>query len=305
MPGAYAHMTLANLMRETSRLEEIGGFPTEAITALLDWFEFAELGAVSPDYPYLSIGDDNAAKWADAMHYTHTGEMIRAGIGILREMGGEARRKGLAWLLGYASHVVADVTVHPAVELKVGAYAENKTQHRICEMNQDAYIFQRLNLGEVGLAAHLNSGIARCGDNTALNGVVRELWDAMMKTVHPGEYAANPPDINKWHRGFVRMLDLISHGNRLMPLARHVAVDVGLTYPAPDAIDRSYIDDFHAPNGLAGYDAIFEQALDNVRNLWGVVAAGVMSDDNRYVAQLGEWNLDTGRDGSGTLVFWS
>jgi len=68
MPGAYAHMTLVNLLRKPARLEEIPGFPNEAISAVLEYFRFTELGAVSPDYPYLAIGDINSAKWADDIH---------------------------------------------------------------------------------------------------------------------------------------------------------------------------------------------------------------------------------------------
>ncbi len=231
--------------------------------------------------------------------------MIKAGVALLRGMSGEAKRKGLSWLLGYASHVVADVTIHPVIELKVGPYAENKTHHRVCEMNQDAYIYRRLNLGEVGLAGHLNSGIARCGNSMALDGDIVSLWDAMMSTVHAAEHAANPPDINRWHRGFLSVVDMISQGNRLMPLARHVAVDTGLTYPALDAIDVGYINDLHVPGALLGYDAIFDHAIENVCAIWKTVAAGIFNADNSYLAQIGEWNLDTGRDGSGALVFWS
>ena len=42
MPGAYAHITLVNILKETERLEGIAGFPVEAITAVLDYFKFCE-----------------------------------------------------------------------------------------------------------------------------------------------------------------------------------------------------------------------------------------------------------------------
>lgn len=72
MPAAYAHITLVNILRETHRLQAIPGLPREAIAAVLDYFKFCELGAVSPDYPYLAIGDANTANWADLMHYEKT-----------------------------------------------------------------------------------------------------------------------------------------------------------------------------------------------------------------------------------------
>ena len=128
MPGAYAHLTMVNLVKEPARLENQGFMP-EAIVSVLDYFRFCELGAVSPDYPYLDIVHPNACHCADRMHYQRTGDMVNAGI-----------------------------------KLKVGEYQKNKDKHRICEMHQDAYIFQRLNIGEIGLAEHLDSGIWGCCD---------------------------------------------------------------------------------------------------------------------------------------------
>jgi hypothetical protein len=309
-------MTLVNLLREPSRLEAIPGFPNEAISSVLEYFRFTELGAVSPDYPYLAIGDSKAAKWADSMHYTNTGAMIQAGVDILKGIDGEPKRKGLAWLFGYAAHVATDVTIHPIVELKVGEYDKNKRAHRECEMHQDAYIFQRLNVGQVGLSEHLDSGISRCGelgDKRNLDGTIVALWDEMLKRVHPEQYAAFQPDIGKWHRGFMLMVDKIAEeGNHLLPLARHVAVDAGLTYPAASAIDMDeYINKLQVsqpilPAEFLTYDDIFDRAVNNVCSIWGLIAAGIFSADTRYLAQIGEWNLDTGRNkNDGKLVFWS
>ncbi|MBK5274202.1 MAG: zinc dependent phospholipase C family protein [Desulfuromonadales bacterium] len=98
MPGAYAHLTLANMLKETNLLDSIVGFPDEAKFAVMTHFCFCELGAVSPDYPYLALGDSGAARWADEMHYTRTGEVINAGIRRLQGMSGVAQEKGLAWL---------------------------------------------------------------------------------------------------------------------------------------------------------------------------------------------------------------
>ena len=49
MPGAYAHITLVNEAKRPQYLEQ-KGVPAGAIAALLDYFKFCELGAVSPDY---------------------------------------------------------------------------------------------------------------------------------------------------------------------------------------------------------------------------------------------------------------
>ena len=73
MPGAFAHITLTNMLKETKRLDALGGFPDAAKAAALKYFMYCELGAVSPDYPYLAIGDQGAAKWADYIFCTTIG----------------------------------------------------------------------------------------------------------------------------------------------------------------------------------------------------------------------------------------
>lgn len=306
MPGTYAHLAVVNHLREPARLEAIPGFPIAAIPIILDQFRFCELGAVSPDYPYLSVGDKGAAKWADLMHYERTGEMIKAGVKILRDATGDTQTKGLAWLLGYSAHVASDVTIHPVVELKVGTYARNKKKHRICEMNQDTHIFQYLDLGDIGLSEHLKSGIARCGTEQGLEPAVNQLWDAMFQDVHHQEFHANRPDTGKWHRFFLLMVDKIAEeGNHLLPLARHVAANVaGLTYPSIEDVDQQFITNLAVPNGCMNYDDIFNCAITNVGRVWQLVASGVLNRDDSYLIGIGDWNLDTGRDANGNLVFW-
>lgn len=309
MPGAYAHITLVNELREPQRLEGIPGFSDDAITSVLDYFKFCELGAVSPDYPYLAIGDNNAAKWADLMHYVNTCDMIKIGIKHIRRLrNDDKKRKAFAWLLGYAAHVATDVTIHPVVELKVGPYAQNKTAHRTCEMNQDTYIFQRLNLGQIGVSEHLDSGICACGEanSNRLDPVISSLWASMLKVNYPDEFNINPPDIDKWHQRFKRMVDEIGEeGNRLMPIARHLAVDCGLTYPSYNEIDQQYIKSLKVPGGQMDYNVIFDKAIDSVASVWSLVAKGVFDPNGTDLAWVGQWNLDTGKDAGGKYVFWS
>jgi hypothetical protein len=68
MPGAYAHLTLVNLIREPARLEN-QGFTSEAIVSLLDYLRFCELGAVSPTILISDIARPDSCQWADRMHY--------------------------------------------------------------------------------------------------------------------------------------------------------------------------------------------------------------------------------------------
>lgn len=308
MPGAYAHLTVVNEYRSLDKLMAIPEFPQEAAKAYMRWFKFAELGAVSPDYPYLVVGNKHAAAWADLMHYTHTGIMVQEGSKLLRGLDGEKRNKCLAWLMGYASHVTADMTIHPVVELKVGKYDDNKGDHRTCEMHQDVFIFRRLNVGDAGVAEFLSTGIGACSvedDDDLLDADIIDFWSKLLKAVHPQEFAANPPDIHKWHERFNEIVDLISDaGGNLLPFARHLAADSGMVYPTYDQIDKQFVEKLKVPTGTMNYDDIFNNALSNVAGVWGDIARGTFNTNDTVLARFGEWNLDTGRDQTDKLIFW-
>lgn len=297
MPGTFAHLTAVTLARDGM---ERAGVDGAHIFALLQNAHFGDLGAVSPDYPYLAIGNSHAQAWADLMHYQRTGAMIRHGIEELRRVEGAARNKLIAWLLGYTSHVVLDSTIHPVVELKVGPYAENKTHHRVCEMNQDSYIFERLKVGQVGTAEYLKSGIALCvapGAPARLDSDVAGFWADLLKHLHEEELPQlGAPDPAEWHRGFQKIVDTAEEGYRLFPLARHVAVDVlGLTYPLRDEVDLQYITRLDTPEGPKSYDEIFDRGVRNIVAAWKLVSDG-LNGGTEYASKIRDWNLDTGKD---------
>lgn len=225
----------------------------------------------------------------------------------LRTANGEARRKGLAWLLGYASHVVADVAIHPVINLKVGPYEKNKTDHRICEMHQDVYVYRRLNLGDIGLSEHL-AGIWAChdpNDEERLDRDIENLWHAMLQATHPEECAQNPPDPSYWRRRFQLVVDKVAEeGGKLLPFARHVAAGLGLTYPAQDELDNQFIRGLQTPTVTMDYDAVFDLAIEHVGRVWQWIAQAVLLGDEATLAEAGEWDLDTGQNEASRLVFW-
>jgi hypothetical protein len=306
VPGAYAHITLINLAREPARLETGSGMLKPAALALGQWLKCCELGAVSPDYPYLAPLAHGATEWADLMHYQHTGDMIKAGVEAVKAMSGTARDKAFAWLLGYAAHVITDVTIHPVVQLKVGPYAQNKRAHRECEMHQDSYIYQRLDVGGVGIADYLKSGIDECCiANGHLDPAIADTWCGMLKRCHPQKFSSNPPDIGRWHEGYTKLLEVGSEGCYLLPISRHVAVDCGLTYPHPKDVDhKAYIDSLKTPNGQMPYDQIFDKALAHVVQGWQLIGDAVFADSTLYRTTFGNWNLDTGMDSNNKIVLW-
>jgi hypothetical protein len=303
-------MTLANVLNQSDNKNSIQSLSRENKLHIGQLLHFCELGAVSPDYPYLAVLHPSAKNWADKMHYERTGQMIHSGIAFLRSWTGEARNKAFVWLLGYASHVIADVTIHPVIEMKVGMYQTHKTDHRVCEMNQDAYIYdRRLNKTEIDVAGHLASGIGLCGDAQNQDNLDRDilmLWSAMLEDVHPDDFASNRPDPNEWHKAFRSHLSLASAaGGRLIPIARHVAAGLGLVYPRLADIEQQFITGLTTPIGTKDYDEIFDVAVENSKTIWDLIARGVFHEDEADLSKIADWNLDTGKDQNGQLGFWS
>lgn len=302
MPGPYAHITLVNQLRQTGILESLMLPADAAGWMVMDIFRFCELGALSPDYP--NLGGEAGAQWADAMHYRRTGELLRSAVGYVRDCREEVRPKLLAWLLGYCAHVVTDLTIHPVVLAKVGDYARNKRQHRICEMNQDAHVFGRMQLGEIRESDFFAASVRGCGtpeNRYRLDRDIVNLWHSLFRDVFPEMYASNRPDIDAWHARFVELAE----ESNLFPLGNLITSGLGLPYPARDEVDRQYVDDLPAPVGTAmQYDDIFDQAAMHVAGFWQQVVGAVIGDAGEFLARIGEWDLDTGLDEGGRLVFW-
>lgn len=308
MPGGYTHLTMANELTERRTLERMPSMPAQIIAFAGPLKHYCELGVVSPDYPYLQLNSKSANHWADLMHYTATDGVIRQAIAILRGWQGERRDKGLMWLLGYFTHVVMDVVLHPVINIKVGDYATNQTKHRRCEMNQDVHVFrQRLNLS-VKLSEFLNSGTLRCGPNrTMLDNDIWELWTTALERTYPAEFARNAPHPNMWHTWFGTMVDKIAEeGDWLKALSRHVLdADPAYTYPPEDQLEMTYIEDLRTPDGKPiHFDALFDKAKSHACELWPLIARGVLEKDDTFAARLSSWNLDTGKDPAGRYVFW-
>ena len=318
MPGSYAHITLVNLASEKRRLNGIEGFPRDATDAANLHVNFLELGCISPDYPYLDVTSGDSKKWADAMHYTHTCQAIYVGAELVRGLPqGLGKEKCLAWLMGYAAHVITDMCIHPVVELKVGPYESNATQHRRCEMHQDVFIFSRLGTGMPQTAGHLRSTILTCGaanSNKQLDPDVKGLWEELLRTVHPTVFADDPPEMDKWHQKCYTILErLLPTSSRFVGFARHVCDGLGFSYPTPDEIEMgTYIENLLVPSSKGverrmHYDDIFNLAIDCVQKVWLDVTRHALGQGDFIAFRDEEWDLDTGRnklDKEKGRVFW-
>jgi Zinc dependent phospholipase C len=318
LPGSYAHITSVNLASEKRSLSKISGFPREAIDAANLHSNFLELGSISPDYPYLDITSGDSKIWADTMHYTHTCNAIYIGAELIRALpAGVTRDKCVAWLMGFSAHVIGDMCIHPVVELKVGPYLGHETPHRRCEMHQDAYIFRRLGTGMPQVAKHIRSTILTCGaqgGSEQLDPVVKNLWEKVLTTVYPDICAADPPNLDKWHRKCYTILEkLLPTTSQLVCFARHVCDGNGLSYPPPDEIDKKeYIENLRVPSPAGAdlrmhYDKIFDYTVGRIQMAWLDITRHALGQGDFISYQCHEWNLDTGRDQpdiANKLIFW-
>jgi hypothetical protein len=306
MPGAFAHMTMVFTAKNLPKLNGNDGLSAEAHRAISGLTKYAELGSVSPDYPYLSLLDGDTAEWADLMHYENTGEMIREGARLLRGFeSGVVKRRCLAWLMGYAAHVVTDVSIHPVVKLKVGDYKGHEKEHRDCEMNQDAFIYETLNVGDIIDTEHLKEGICSCGTDDSIDPDIKNLWMAMLENVHPEVFKRNPPDIDKWHRNFMRVVDGVAdEGDWLPGFIMRIVADQGLFYMPASEVDYEFITNLDVPGGQKmDYAQIFKRASENVADTWLEISREVNGGNEIAIVQ--NWNLDTGENtANGEITFW-
>ncbi|MCE0495586.1 zinc dependent phospholipase C family protein [Vibrio salinus] len=294
MPGAFAHITAINLALSSDFLDDLSELPTHAKRNLVSNLPFAELGSISPDYPYLSIGMDQR-NWADLMHSERVGVLVRSLIFRVKMLPDSQKEKGFAWLVGFVSHVIMDITVHPVVERRVGPYKENKQEHRICEMNQDTYIWSRLGLDQAELSERLKKNISLCSDQRVcdlLDDTIRSLWSIALTEVYSGYANACLPKINQWHASYLSIVNIPKESHDLFPLSRHIGISQGLIYPGENELDYSYINSLDTPLGKMAYDDVFDRAVSFIRyyliKLWYAVFDG--GDDQMFC----NWNLDTG-----------
>lgn len=306
MPGAYAHITAVNHAKAHAR----GRLRSQTLSMLGKRFPFAELGCVSPDYPYLGLPGQGQGYWADQMHYTNTAMLLRSGTSRVQKLSGDEREKGTAWLLGVACHMTADMTIHPIVERIVGPYEQNKSAHRECEMHQDAHIFPLMGVGEVNVTRHLGTGIASChdmGSASSLDSGVKALWLQMLRDCYPhaAKEGAPEPKPDSWHAGFGAVLKAAGGTARLFPFARHVAADAGLVYPDKSKVEDRFVKGLSTPEGVMDYQPLFHRAVENVVEVWKGIDDALHGADLTFLDSLEDWNLDTGRSvATRKFVFW-
>jgi len=328
MAGIFTHLAIVrSIYADPNRLSAVSELTPDIRFALQFRSNFVDLGAISPDCPYFHVldSDENAISWAEVMHYWRTGDFIREAIAWLRGKNYiEAHiQKTIAWLFGYASHVITDLTVHPIVELRVGKYATNKAAHRTCELHQDVYtFFHTLGIDATEANYLKGAGLKSCTNNPydpkdhRLHSSIAELWKHCCSTVKPslkevdyvfGRIPNESPQPETWFRWFCEMIDKGAENGCRIPILFPILMKYGFALPGNrDSVDMSYISNLKVPGGgRADFPEIFEMAINNTVKYWGELAAALRTELPE-IFSLVNGNLDSGRAyETDALIFWN
>lgn len=311
MPGAYAHITMAFRSVNPQDLATMG-LDTVLAGKLMQQVGYFQLGAVSPDMPYLvGLGDNpEAIAWADCMHQRFVAERIGAGVAAVAALQGDTKIKCLAWLLGFVEHVVFDVFLHPVVNVIAGGeYKEStKARHQECEMHQDVHIVQReFNITDIcdgNIVKAVVSNLHAAFSRSAIDDEIRAVWESMLQKSSPDLYTTNKPDIDEWYRSFISKMKMQEGSSVLVPLGRHAGW--GLIYPSVASLKNEFLVDLKIlPAGTTAYDLLFDAARDKVVAWWGRIVRAVNNQEPYDASWFAGWNLDTGFNSKGKLQFWS
>lgn len=225
MAGGYTHITAAQVAVEEIVQRRKNLLHREAVQALTLWKKFFIIGSIAPDYPYMDIADPNSAEWSNVMHKMRDLDFLREGIRQIRLMEDAGKRqKCIAWLFGFAAHVVTDAAIHPVVNLKVGPYEQNKTRHRRCEMSQDVFIHARLNLG-VDINQQVSGNVDDTSDGRGsykMDKDIASLWKEILAEVYGEDQPAPPAEETIWSWAIARLMQLVGGRRR------------NVTYSLPD-----------------------------------------------------------------------
>lgn len=327
MAGTFVHfLTASKLCQDAAALDRIGSLTNEIKFALMNYSNYCRLGAVSPDLPYLDVhpvwGTDSK-HWGDMMHYWNTTCLVRNAIPLVSDMdlGTVDARYCIAWLFGYVAHVVTDLTVHPIVNLSVGSYEHNPIPHRVCEMNQDVFMFNKETGESITTSKYLieRSGIAACAidltqNKNKLNIAVKQLWETCLKQMpHVGQVLENgvispshEPDIDHYFEQYIEQMHLSSKGRRNNPLWTRLVDDVAdILYPSDNKIKKKYIENLKCPDKkIRQYNEVFDITVANISEAWNSLGIALNSNNSELFI-LPNGNLDTGnRDNTQEMIYW-
>jgi hypothetical protein len=298
MAGAFTHFVVCDVAKR--KRSTIG---SELWRLLNKHSQFLSLGAASPDLPYLSF-KTGEVNWADVMHYEKTNSIVENGLKELKSTWyakTTADDIKLVWLLGYASHLVADATIHPVVQAIVGPYEQNKEEHRLCEMTQDSLIFNLQKKTDI-YYAEFSEILKFCKESEHFDGLI-EFWKHQV--LYNYQDKGEEPHPALWFSTYTEAIDAAEGGGNIVGLFRHLGIGSGYIYKPKDEILANY-PEYHEkyflkvrlPDGSIGYfpkDG-FDKTVNNVTEAWGSLYQGLSLAQFAASSFVKNWNLDTGVD---------
>jgi hypothetical protein len=323
MAGIYTHITVARSVID-KRLSAIPELTPDMRYALRFYTNFVDLGAISPDCPYFykASFNEEANSWSNVMHYWRTGDFVREAIRRLRNKNYTERdtQKAIAWLFGYTSHLIADLTIHPVVELRVGKYETNQKEHRVCELNQDAYMFFRtFGMNAASSDFLKGTGLKSCTNypkDNKLHNKTADLWKQCASAIKPtsadadyvfGSIPTTSPKPGTWFKWFCGMIDKGAEEGHRIPILSYFLLKYGLALPkSQNDIKMSYVSGLATPDGRkVDFPVVFEMATDNIVKYWRELAAALHKESPKPFS-LPNANLDSGKIAkTDSFVFWN
>ncbi len=310
MAGAFTHFVICDVAKR--KRQAIG---TPLWQLLNKHSEFLYLGSVSPDLPYLSF-KTGKVHWANVMHHEKTNSIAISGYDELRRAWNartEAEEIKLAWLFGYASHLIADATIHPVVQAIVGVYEQNKEEHRICEMTQDSLIYY-MKKNEADIAYAEFSAILKHCKNSEHFDKLMQFWKEHVVLNY--EDKGEEPDTKLWFTTFTSAIDVAEGSPAARFFSRHIDIVADYTYKTNDEIRNNYPNYYEKyfqkaklPNGSTGSFTKygFDKAVQNLTTAWSTLYTGLSSAAPVVSDIIKNWSLDTGVDmdsPTGEVTYW-
>jgi hypothetical protein len=309
MAGAFTHLVVSSFAKREKKV-----LGRELWQTLNRHYRFVYLGSVSPDLPYLSFRT-GSINWADVMHYEKTNSIVKSGHSRIKDIWpdkSEIDEIKLAWLLGYASHMITDATIHPIVQAIVGPYKDNPKEHLRCELTQDSLLFHEKMNDDIKYD-EFSEMLRFCSESEYLDPLMDFWQDLLLRNY--GEKGETPhPDL--WFKTYGPALDTAEGDMGLIPFFNQIGIDTsGLIYRTKTDIEQNYpqeLNKYYAkirlPNDKTGFflkDG-YERAMANVAAAWRILYEGltgplVVSDVVR------NWDLDTGVDmdsPAGEVTYW-
>lgn len=297
MAGAFAHIAAVNAALTFPQTADPVDTNIQRIVTLNQ--RQLELGAISPDLPYVVLKDKLQREWADFMHQGNTDVFMAEAIYRGRTLKGPEKEGYFAWLAGYLAHVITDLTIHPIIETFVGPYAENKAKHREMEMHQDVYIWQRLYGQRPESVTRLSRQLFASLQDSRTE-IIMEHWRHCLSATTSSSVTS--PDVSLWIVQFAKVLKAVEDDYVLFPFSRHVAHFLNLTYPHSNQIDFEYISQLPTPVGNRHYDVIFSYAVTKIKLYTRFLYHALYEGD--AISWVDTWNLDTGKNSLGEWVIW-